>query len=1393
MRIQHKSPVESKKELSIIEKSKGLIKKVNELIAEGRNAEAINHFNKAINYLESHKNDISQNNKDISGMYNDLALVLVKVNKPSEALKIFDKALHWNPKNVRVLINKGKTLTFLSASMYNNALKSFNSALKIDPTNKMALSLKGEGLVKMNQPEMAKECYLGIIDNYPMELEFYDRILKLTPKDKSIWERKGEALCKEKRYEEALTCYNTALDIDPNDKQLYIGRARIFGKLKKYTEAILCFRKGIKIDEKDKTLWQEMGLMHHKNGEFENALDAYDHAIKLDSEDPDLWNKKGAAFLKMKRTDDALKSYENALNLAPDDIHILNNMKEPLKALQRYVDVLSICDKIIKLDPNNIQALNDKAKTLVSMGKPKEAIEYFDTVLKIDSKYMDALFCKKDVHIKLKNHEEVNLACDTILKNDPKNVRIWEDKAFALRMLEKYIEANSAYESALAIEPENLKLWTAKKGVLKSLGRYIDVLSAAEKILLYEPHNIMVLMDKGEAYENLKNYDEAHKIYDMILDSNPGDTQVLYKKGRILCRKGLYEESLKHFDKILKMGKGDKTLWNDKGRLLNKMGQFEEARKSYDIALQLDPENTKILINKTFSLFKLNEYDEAIESLNRAMELSKGKDDPKEGIKNTIYLEIDVFINITQAIVKKDIKKNCMDLISRAKEAVKRGNFEKSQEFCMECKRIIDEYTKNALEKSDFIISALKEMEGETSKFETMYNNMKTKLENKKYSEAYPLSEKIIKDANEEQHKIISSILNNARDKIKDARNSQLDVSAHIKKFSEARALVGKKSYKNAYDLIMVTLSDIDLMIEKQKELLEGIKSVKNKIEEAQSSGIEIKAVVLKFKEAEEALKINNFEIVSNAIEECNKVLVKRTIEHAIDEKIVQIKELLDVGLKLKINTSEIDSQLETIDLYLKKEELEKALSSVNNAHEMAEKLCNLKIMEMLTQIRSRINEVKKLGWEAQTAEVIFKKVEEVHLSQRYNEAAKYALRCLSEVDEIRDESMRAGNLILLAESNIKEAENINAFVERSKELLDLAKSDLAANNYSSSLENASMCMVSVKKAKEQKVKDVIAQAWLIIDDSKKEGKEIFNAEMMLKEAEIVVGYEDYYKALKLALRGEHEVGKTDYQLKILSEILVRIKLKIDELEKLDIVTKMARSHLLNSQKAQKKNEYITALDYAILASKALTEIIYNYEKAKIFLRVASARISEVEKIGLDTKEIKEIFEKAKKEFNQRDYAGTIKLVKENIDGAKKLYSESLLEPIKLCEKQIEFAEKLGADVVRANIILLEAKAAFDEELFSQVPLFIDNCKKLVEREIKVNLFDKLTQTREKLEMVKGKGVDTKEAEIILNSGESALENKNFQDAVNHFQKCIGLLEFKGSNPQNDRENSPEF
>ncbi len=74
-----------------LEKSKLMVKKMNEYLAKGNNAEAINHFNKALNYMEAHKEEVVKNKAVFSDLYNDLAHALIKVSRQNDAVKIFDK------------------------------------------------------------------------------------------------------------------------------------------------------------------------------------------------------------------------------------------------------------------------------------------------------------------------------------------------------------------------------------------------------------------------------------------------------------------------------------------------------------------------------------------------------------------------------------------------------------------------------------------------------------------------------------------------------------------------------------------------------------------------------------------------------------------------------------------------------------------------------------------------------------------------------------------------------------------------------------------------------------------------------------------------------------------------------------------------------------------------------------------------------------------------------------------------------------------------------------------------------------------------------------------------------------------------------------------------------
>ncbi len=1007
------------------------------------------------------------------------------------------------------------------------------------------------------------------------------------------------------------------------------------------------------------------------------------------------------------------------------------------------------------------------------MGIESEALETLNKVLGINPDNLESLISKKDVLMKLENYEEAETTCDRILELAPNDARTWEDKAHALTKLGNESDAVPAYDKALALQPENMKLWAQKKEPLKLLGKHEDVIYASEKILEHEPKNIEALKDKGEALENLDRNEEAIEAYNHILDSYPKDTVALHRKGRVLSRLGQYEASLKCYDEALGLEEKEKMLWNDKGILLTKMEDHENAIKCFDNALKLDTEDDNIWTNKALALYRAGMYDEALDAFNRVMEHSRDKKEAGEGIKKGITVEIDVFRDIVLALGEGDEKSRCLAFLSDAEEALDKDNFIMSHGYVVECKNIVKNYTRNAIEVTDTAISTLREMEGDTSEFEDMFGKVKSLPEDKNYSEVLSLSKKIIQEINEQQHKIVSDMFTNISDDIQQAKDSGIDFSKQNKMLTEVEEAIKTKLFKKAYTIITQSKDEILQIIEKHKELSEAVGSLRNQLEEAKKKGVDMSAPMMKINALEKALEAQDFETVSKKIEECKGDIKQLMTLHSMQEKINQSEEFINIAKGLGIDTSDEDLQLRKAVIYKKNEQFENALDIATKTAEKAEDLCNSKVSEMLSSANSMITEAKKIGLELLTVDVLYQKAEDALKARRYDKAARYASQCLEEVEEIRDECQRAANVTYLAGKHIQEAENIKADISEAKNLLEKALYEVKNNEYITSIELGKKCIGLAKKVKKQKVSESIDSFQSIVNNSKFEGKDISEAEKLLEKAKIALTDGDFNEALKLAMQSESEVGKADLQKKMVSEILDGITAKLEEAEKNGVGSEKVRTLLINATKALENNQCVNALEYALESGMELLEATEDYERASTTLQAAQARMNEGENLGVEAKKAKELFEKAKKAYNESNYSSAMKFAKETIKKADRSYVEHLSEPIESCEQLIKTAELLGVNVSRVNNLLSEAKTALGERFYLQVTSFTESCKKLVERDIKRNLFEKLYSAKAKLEKAKSEGMDITGALVLLESAESSLEGKKYIDAQNYFQKFM--------------------
>jgi len=1371
--------------------------------------------------------------------------VLMALERPEDVIKVCDKILDINPKNIQTLNDKGSVL--LHQGEFEKAIELFNKVLEVDSRDIKALKYKKQAYIQLKQLGGVLESLDKIVKFYPEDLDAwvergevllemgqvdqaissYNNALSIKPENLNAMIKKKNVLKLLGREEEIITTCDSILDFEPNNLKALEDKGESFIKLAKNEEAIEVLDKLLTLDSKNVTAFIKKGVAFIRMGEYEKAINCYDEALKLNPDSKEALENKGDALSNLGNLDGAEICYENALKLDEKDAKLWDKWGNILLGKEKYEDVLVSYEKALAQDPNNSKYLYLKGFSLEKLNRDEEALKSFESALDVNEKFEDALMgkslvlmkmgresevleatnklleineenlkaleIKRRVHMKLENYEELNSTCNRILELDVNNLRAWEDKAYALVKLGKQDTAVSVYDKALSIEPDNLKLLIQKKDALKALERYEDVIHACDTILEKEPKNIEVLKEKGEALENLKRYEEAKEIYNQLLDSFPKDMVTLHRKAKVLFKLGLYEESLRCYDETLNLNEKDKMLWNDTGILLLEMKDYEKAIECFDSALKLDSEDDDIWTNKALALHRQGMHDKGLETLGKAIELNKKKNGVNEGIKEGINSEIEIFNDIMKALDDGDKKNRYQEVLSYASEAHGNDNYEDSHRHLMECKNILEEYRKTSIENTDFAITELREMKGETSEFEKMLNEAKSLSGDKKYSEYLSILNKIKKETNEQQYRIATELLTEISENIQYAKDSNIDISMQDNTLAEAKEAIDQKSFRKAYTLMIQSKDEIQRLIEKHKELSSALNLVKSQIEEAQKEGIEMSTPQKKIESAITALEAHDFETVSKTIEESKKDIDQLVKTHHIKEKITQSNDYINIVKDLKIDTSEVELLIKNAVSYLNDGQFENALDSAIKSEEKAQKLCDIKISEMLSSIYSKMIEAKKIGLEVMTVEVPYRKAKNSLALHRYEKAARYTSQSLQEIEEINDESLRAANIIYLARNYILEAENIKADISEAKKLLEKALSQLKGNEYITSMEFGKKSIKLAKKAKELKVSEAIDLFQSLINNSKSKGKDVFEADKKLKEAKTALADDDLRKALILAMQSESEVGQEELQRKMVAEILTGTAEKLKEAEKNGIESERIRTLLTYANTALENNQYVRALGYVMESGMELIEAKEDYERASTTLYAAFARMNEGNDIGVDIKSTKELYEAAKKAFEESNFSGTIKFAKETIKKADQSYVEHLYKPIENCEQLIKTAELLGVNIRRASNMLTEAKAALDEGFYLEVRSFTESCRKFVEKEIRTNLFEKIYSAKATLDKAKGEGMDISDAMMLLESAESHLESDEYIEAVNYFQKFMDSLgTVKTDNKQREEEPQKE-
>ena len=233
-------------------------------------------------------------------LFSNLAVALLALRRPAEALTQCDAAIALNPRFPEALCNRGHALVALMRT--EDGLRCYERCLELSGGFYDALEGRARVLLRLNRLDEA--------------LVSADRALAVAPSPQG-WSLRGAVLLKAKRAEEALAAFDRALVLAPASPEYHNNRGTALRDLKRHSEALQAYETAVRLRPAFAEVWCNVANLSLDAGKYEEAIGRCDEALRIQPDSLEALNIRGTALRVLKRYGEAAATYERILGVEP--------------------------------------------------------------------------------------------------------------------------------------------------------------------------------------------------------------------------------------------------------------------------------------------------------------------------------------------------------------------------------------------------------------------------------------------------------------------------------------------------------------------------------------------------------------------------------------------------------------------------------------------------------------------------------------------------------------------------------------------------------------------------------------------------------------------------------------------------------------------------------------------------------------------------------------------------------------------------------------------------------------------------------------------------------------------------------------------------------------------
>ena len=339
-----------------------------------------------------------------------LATIHSKLDKPKQAIAIFEQILELNPKNDEViscLANEYQKVEDFqkSVNMLERLLqmKNYNDlnwysyiiTCEIANCQKRAINFIKKHISKKPYDYEAW-FFLGILyqrmDNHLDAIDAFDYCICIEESFTRAYTNKAESLSELGYYYKAIECCKESIKFEQADALLYFDIGELYEKLDNLNKAKSYFYKCIKKDENFSEAWYNLALILDLQGMHLDASYHIKKAVQINKSNVDYLFVYAQIHEKVGFVKEAELAYRKVLEIDQLDSESWLNYSHLLYNNESVNEAIKLLQEGLKLNPKNAELSYRLSAYLLQNGEENQALSTFKDALQLDYDLHKELF-----------------------------------------------------------------------------------------------------------------------------------------------------------------------------------------------------------------------------------------------------------------------------------------------------------------------------------------------------------------------------------------------------------------------------------------------------------------------------------------------------------------------------------------------------------------------------------------------------------------------------------------------------------------------------------------------------------------------------------------------------------------------------------------------------------------------------------------------------------------------------------------------------------------------------------------------------------------------------------------------------------------------------------------